>query len=219
MGSRRCRGGDRWAVAAGPLAALLLGCATDPLAIHGEGGHAVYRHQELGYAIAAPDRGEDGHWVREQVKGVALAFRERDPASGSTMSMLTRCGGPQASAMILARHLTIGLRERDSLQFGPVAVDGAGGWVQVFDTRVEEIPVRVKTVTVYTRGCTFDWVLVSRGSFPRHEVAFDTWWGSFRSGAIDPASGETLVGVPGAPGEERSGGPADSEPASERAIE
>ena len=62
---------------------------------------------------------------------------------------------------------------------------------------------------------------ISHLSFFRHEVVFDSWWGSFRSGAVDPspASGEELVGVPGAPGEERSGGSADSEPAPERAIE
>jgi hypothetical protein len=204
---------------AGPLAALLLGCATDLLVIHEEGGEAVYRHRKLGYAITAPDRKEAGHWVRRQVKGAALAFRERDPATGSTMSMLTRCGGPQASPMILARHLTIGLRDRDFRQSGPVAVDGIGGWVQIFDTRIEEIPVRVKTVTVHTLGCTFDWVLVSRDSFSRYEVAFDSWWASFRSGVADQDSGETLVVVPGAPSEERSEGPADPEPKAERVIE
>jgi hypothetical protein len=153
------------------VAALASGCA-GPLTRF-EGG---WRHARHGYTIERPDAA----WHRIDVTNAVLAF-QRGP--GEMLSMQTRCGRPVASAELMARHLVIGFRDRELVAAGPVAVDGRGGWAQVFDTGSEGLAVRVKTVTLVVGDCAFDWILAAHEPIGSVEQDFDAWWQSFR---LDP---------------------------------
>jgi hypothetical protein len=141
-----------------------------------EGG---WRDGRYAYTIGRPD-GPGGAWERIEVEGAVLAFRR---GAGETISMQARCGRPVASAELMARHLVIGLREREIVAAGPLVVDGRAGWAQSFDTRSEGVEVRVRTVTLVAGDCAFDWVLAARGPVEPAEAAFDAWWQTFR---LDP---------------------------------
>lgn len=148
------------------------GCATTSLS-PSEGGYSHRRHD---YTIGRPASG----WEQVKVDGAAIAYRRQGP---STMSLQSRCGKPVATPQLMARHLVIRLPERELVSAGPVAVAGRSGWVQVFETHEHGVDVRVKTVTLVARDCTFDWVLASTGSFEAAELDFDAWWETFRLGA------------------------------------
>jgi hypothetical protein len=169
---RRARSAVLSALALG--AGLAPGCLGPLAAV--EGG---WRHRRHAYTIGRPD-GPGAAWERIEVEGALLAFRR---PGGETISMQSRCGRPVASAQLMARHLVIGIRERELVADGPVPVDGRSGWSQSFDMRQEGVRVRVKTVTLVAGECAFDWVLATRGPAEPAEAAFDAWWQSFR---LDP---------------------------------
>lgn len=151
-------------------------------------GAAAFRHRELGYEIADPRSVTGPQWERFEVDGADLAFqiRQLPAARASTMSLQSDCRPTRADVSMLARHLRIGLPSPVLLQGGPIEVDGAAGWSQVFETRSRDVTVRVKTVSVRVGGCTFDWILVAREAFESLEPSFDGWWQSF---ARPPARG------------------------------
>jgi len=157
------------------LAWIGVGCA-GPIVETTDG----FRHRKHEYRIAAPD-GPGPAWQRVDLEGADLAFRRPGPG---TISMQSRCGRPVAMPQLMARHLLIGVPERELVAAGPVQVDGLSGWGQTFDTVSRGVKVRLKTVTLVVRGCTFDWVLAAAGSFDSAEAAFDAWWGSTR---LDPS--------------------------------
>ncbi len=186
----------------GLLGAVLIGagCASSPM-LPIEGG---YRHELHGYTIARPD-GSGGEWQRVTLKGEALVFRRPGPES---LALQSRCGHPVATPVFMARHLLFGLRERTLVAAGPTLVDGREGWTQTLDTVQEGVPVRVKTVTLVAAGCSFDWVLMTAGSFEPVEQTFDAWCGSFRLG---PRYDEVPDEVPGeGPDEGSDEGPDDA---------
>jgi hypothetical protein len=115
------------------------------------------------------------------VEGATLAFRRAGP---DTISLVSRCGQPVASPQIMARHLVIGIPDRTDVASGPIEIAGRSGWAQTFDTRRDDVEVRVKTVSLVAGDCSFDWVLASAGGFDAAERAFDAWWQSL---ALDPA--------------------------------
>ena len=158
----------------GLLGAVLIGagCASNPIS-RTEGG---YRHRRHDYTIARPD-GPGEAWQRVTADGAVLAFRRPGPES---MGLQSRCGRPVAEPVFMARHLLIGLREHALVAAGPTQVDGRKAWTQTFDTLQEGVFLRVKTVTLVAAGCSFDWILMTAGSFEPAEQAFDAWWGSFR---------------------------------------
>lgn len=163
---------------AGLLGALLFGagCASSPMS-RIEGGYRNRRHD---YTIARPD-GPGPAWRRVTLKGGELAFRRPGPDS---IALDSRCGRPVAAPVFMARHLVIGLpKQRTLVAAGPTRVDGRDAWTQTFDTVQGGVSVRVKTVTLVAADCSFDWILMSAGSFELAEQAFDAWWGSFRLGA------------------------------------
>lgn len=155
------------------IPALLLGagCASTSLSVTQDG----FRHRRHDYTIGAAPAG----WKRVEVEDAAVAYRRRGP---NTMSLQSRCGKPVATPQLMARHLVIRLQDREVVAAGPIPVDGRNGWVQVFDTVEGDVTVRVKTVTLVARDCTFDWVLGSTGDFDAAEVEFDAWWASFHLG-------------------------------------
>jgi hypothetical protein len=80
----------------------------------------------------------------------------------------------------MARHLLIGLRERELVEAHPVVIAGTSGWMQVVDTSNAGYPVRLKTITLVVRQCSFDLVLGSTPArFATVEPVFDVWWGGF----------------------------------------
>ena len=158
----------------GLLGAVLIGvgCASS-LMSRTEGG---YRHRRHDYTIARPD-GPGESWQRVTLEGAALAFRR---PGREFLGLQSRCGRPVAEPVFMARHLLIGLREHALVAAGPTQVDGRKAWTQTFDTLQEGVSLRVKTVTLVAAGCSFDWILMTAGSFEPAEQAFDAWWGSFR---------------------------------------
>ena len=141
-----------------------------------------YRHVRHHYSIGVPG-GPGPAWQRIEIEGAWIAFRRPGP---QTLSMQSRCGRPVAHPAVMARNLTLGIRERHLRQAGPVVVVGRGGWSQTFDTHADGVAVRVKTVTVVIAGCTYDWTLAVVGEFAAAERSFDAWWGSFQ---LDPEAG------------------------------
>lgn len=157
---------------------LILGCASDLIAI--EGG---FRHRLHDYSIRDPGL----PWERVEVEGAAIAYRR---PGLETMSLRSTCGRPLAAPAIMARHLLIGVDDWELRQAGPVLVAERDGWTQTFDTLRRGVVVRVKTVTLVARGCSFDWVLATAGPFEEAERAFDAWWNSFRLGTEPALMGE-----------------------------
>ena len=178
------------------LALLVLGilsqACSSKLVPYGEGATVGFRHRDIGYKIALPDWGEIPAWERYEIEGVDLAFRDSKDGGRSNMSLLSQCRDSGASPQVLARHLTIGLSESQVLRSGPVALAGDPGWSQTFVTRQEGTPAQVKSVTVVSLPCVFDWVLVMPGNFGRIESIFDRWWASFEFHAEGAEAGRQL---------------------------
>ena len=158
---------------AGLLAVTLIGAGCAGPIKELDGG---YHHRRHGYRIDAPG-GPGGAWQRIEVEHAQLAFRRPGP---SIVSLLSRCGRPVADPALMARHLVIGLPNRDLVQAGPLVVAGRDAWTQTFDTVQDGVSVRVKTVTLVVGDCTLDWILSASGPFEPAEAAFDAWWQSIR---------------------------------------
>ena len=184
---------SRFRAALAAVSLFVAGCAGRFIAVE-EGDGAGFRHRELGYQIAAPLDPSGAAWERFEVDGTDLAFRSpgSPPSDASTISLQSDCRRTAASPAVLARQLRIGLPTSVLLESGPVEVDGAPGWLQIFDTRAGDAGVRVKTITAAFGGCTFDWILVARDVFEPLEQSFDRWWVSFR--------GPTMASEPSASG-------------------
>jgi len=147
---------------------LAAGCASD-IAVAG----GRYRHTRYDFSIGSPDPS----WKRGELEGAWLAFRRPGP---QTMTLQVHCGRPITQPAIMARHLTLGIRDRVTVQAGPLQVAGGDGWSQTFDTHADGVPVRVKTVTLVAAPCVYDWTLAAAVAFEDAERDFDAWWASFR---------------------------------------
>ncbi len=154
----------------------------------------VYHHSEPGYRIGHPGgartAGTATGWKRIDVEGADLAFREVAPVAGqrpALMLLMSECGRGADNLWLVARQLLIGLGDRALVRAAPMAHRGLPGWTQVFDTLSEGVAVRVKTVSVRSDGCTFDWALVAPRPFRVAEQQFDAWWASFER-VQEPAS-------------------------------
>ena len=160
--------------------ALLLGCASDFLAI--DGG---FRHSAHGYTLGLPN-GPGPPWMRVRVEDAQIAFRRPGP---QTISVQSRCGQPLTSPSILARHLLIGVSPRTLREAGPTEVDGRSAWTQTVDAAGG---VRLKTVTTVMDDCVVDWILAAPAgaNFELAERAFDRWRATFRlEGRLPPEEG------------------------------
>jgi len=158
----------------------------------------VYHHSEPGYRIGHPGRARTVRtastastgWKRIDVEGADLAFREVAPEAGqrpAMMLLMSECGRGADNLWLVARQLLIGLGDRALVRAAPMAHRGLPGWTQVFDTLSEGVAVRVKTVSIRSDGCTFDWALVAPRPFGVAEQQFDAWWASFER-VQEPAS-------------------------------
>jgi hypothetical protein len=159
----------------GALGALGAGCA-GPLVPEAGG----WRHPKQAWTIGRPD-GPGAPWTRVEVEGALLAFERPDR---EWIAMQSSCGRPVASADVMARHLLIGIRDRELVASRPIEVDGRSGWQQIFEVRRGEPGVRVETVTLVAGRCTLDWILAGPAGEGSSEAAFEAWWQSFR---LDPS--------------------------------
>ncbi len=143
--------------------------------------NGLYHHPELGYQISHPG-GTSSAWKSIRVDGADLAFRQTAPEPGqrpAMMILISECGRGAENPSLVARQLLIGIPDRALRHAAPMLLRGSPGWMQVFDTIEEGVAVRVKTVSIRSDGCTFDWALVAPGSFRAAEEQFDHWWSSF----------------------------------------
>jgi hypothetical protein len=188
------KSGPRFHRGARLLGFLALGIALQAcsakLAPYGEEEIAGFRHRTIGYTISIPDWGDLPPWRRIEVEGADLVFSDPSNGDRSSMSLLSECRPSEAHPGALARHLTIGVSDRQLESAGPVALAGDPGWSQTFVTRLDGVAVHVKAVTVVSPRCTFDWVLVMPGPFGGMELVFDRWWASFEfdPGPVDGGS-------------------------------
>ena len=169
---------------------IVLEACSAKLAPYGEDGIAGFRHRTIGYTIALPDWGDLPPWRQSKVEGTDLVFSDPSNGGRSSMSLMSECRPSQAHPGALARHLTIGISDRQLEAAGPVALAGDPGWSQTFVTWQDGIPVYVKAVTVVSLRCTFDWVLVMPEPLGGMELVFDRWWASFEfdPGRVDGGS-------------------------------
>ena len=161
-------------------AALVLACNGSPV-VSSEGGG--FRHPTLGYSVGPPGL----TMQRIRVDDTDLAFRD---TAGTSWSVLSQCGRATARPAILARHLTIGLGERQLQQAGPVQHAGLEGWSQVVDVLADAIPLRLTTVTLVQGRCTFDFIQSARRDTVVDVEAFERWWRSFSPGPERPVEGD-----------------------------
>ena len=157
------------------VGALGAGCA-GPLVPEAGG----WRHPKQAWSIARPD-GPGAPWERVDVDGALLAFQRPDR---EWIAMQSSCGRPVAAADVMARHLLIGIRDRDLVASRPIEIDGHGGWQQIFEVRGAATRVRVETITLVAGRCTLDWILAGPAGEGSGEAAFEAGWQSFR---LDPA--------------------------------
>lgn len=162
-----------------------LACASDVVLV-GVGPNASLRHKSLGYSIAHPGA-SSRNWERIEVDGADLSYRGAPAGefARASISLISQCGRPMARPELLARQLLIGTSERSVEAAGPIDVNGSAGWFQIFETRLDGVSVRVKTVTVVESDCSFDFVLTAPSLPAALEAAFDRWWRSFRNAGPD----------------------------------
>jgi len=191
--------GGRAPGSAGPtlLAALavlacLAGCRPPLMVVDG----GQLRQRELGYRIDPPGDPAEGRWRRIDVDGADVAWTlESDAearASAINISLSSTCRKTAAKAAVLSRQLALGTAQGKRLASEPVTLGPAEGWSQSFETREEGVALRVKTVTLLSGGCVYDWVLVTPASdvFQRIEPGFDAWWRSFEAPARTSPEGD-----------------------------
>jgi hypothetical protein len=159
-------------------AVVLAACASDLHAVPGG-----FRHGGHGYRIGEPPSDPARAWRPAQIDGTSLAYRRAGP---QVMSLQSHCNRPVARASIMARELLIGLEPGVVQRARPFSHEGADGWMQWFETRLEDRTVRVKTVTLVSDGCSYDWVLTLTGAGDTAERDFDSWWQSFRLDSYTP---------------------------------
>lgn len=216
--------GDAWSrsvswLAVGACAAMCVaafsGCAGRTFRVDADGR---FTHRDLGYSIDAPHFGDDTEWERIDLDRTDLAWRRGD---GRSMSVASSCKSSRAKPAFLARRLLIGIPKDDLISAHPIALRGDPGWAQTVETGKGAEAIRIKTVTVVSRGCVFDWMLVA-GAGPRFDQSlpiFDAWWTSFerapeaRAAGPGPDAGTPLSareegqdGQVGREGQEEQGG-------------
>ena len=175
----------------GPVLLLLLVVLTlQTMACAGRGlrpgRDGRFHNDDPEYAIDAPRFSAEALWKRISLEGTDLAWRTAD---GRSMSLSSSCKQTRARPALLARRLLIGVPRDDLLSAHPVALRGDPGWAQIVETGKGTEAVRIKTVTVVSAGCVFDWVLVAGAGarFDESLDAFDDWWSSFERGGRDAA--------------------------------
>ena len=163
------------------ISGSICGCAGD-LVLDSSGQGARLRERSEGWSIGLPSESETGAWQRVEAEGAELAFRNRD---GALLAMARRCRASRAGPEMLARSLRSGSGRGELLSAGPIERFGASGWRQSWGVRRGSQQLRLRSVTLRTAGCLYDWLLVAPdpASFGRAEGSFESWWSSFEPAA------------------------------------
>jgi len=145
--------GSRSAViAALGLGAALAGCGGT--ASHIDAGTF---YSAKGYTVRLPDRG----W-RVQAQGAADLELTRDTPPGGMLADAT-CVGPEPTRPlpILARHATIGLGRRQTLESATETLDGRPAERTVVRGVLDGAPVIVESIVVKGERCVHDFLYVA----------------------------------------------------------
>jgi hypothetical protein len=155
--------------------------------LHEDGDPPRLRHRELGYSVDAPD---SVSWQPISVDGTDVAYF--DASLGARLSLSSSCRKTRARPAVLARRLALGTERSQRIASGPVTLGIVEGWSQTFEASEDGHTIRVKTVTLVSAGCVYDWVMVTRDAqaFEQSESAFDVWWHSFEAPPADSDASE-----------------------------
>jgi len=144
------RGGRPAPATALALAVVLAACSASRI----ESG--VF-HSPKGYSVTIPD----GGW-RISPRGEADIELKRDAPPGGMLADAT-CKGRERSRTlsVLARHLTFGLTDRETLESDSHPVDGRPAEHRVVRGLVDGTPVTVEALVVQGERCIHDFLYVA----------------------------------------------------------
>lgn len=148
----RARAGRAALVTLVAIAAALAGCAGRRL----ENG--VY-HSEYGYRVTVPPSG----WTVVNHSPADLELRRADGRAGILAAATCRSAVARRPSATLARHLLLGLRERETLEENAASLAGWRGVHQVVEGRMQDSAerVRIESYTVKAGRCVYDLVYVA----------------------------------------------------------
>jgi hypothetical protein len=137
----------------------------------------VYR-SEHGYRVTVPGQG----WMVVDDSAADLELRRADGQAGMLIAATCRPAAARRRDADLARHLLLGLRERETLEDGEASLAGYRGVHLVVEGRMRDSRerVRIESYTVKDRRCVYDLLYVapptafeaSRGDFERFVGSF-----------------------------------------------
>lgn len=175
------------------LGVTLASCAGKFLS-SGSGSEARYRHRELGYEIAYPSVLSQPGWQAASLDESDLLVRHPD---GSAWALASNCRATKAPVRVLAAELARATGGTARVEGGPIEHAGLAGWSQRLERIEKGRRLELKTVTLRSDRCTYDWILIAPDAtrLAALEPPFDRWWQSFEPG---PADRETARAAEGA---------------------
>ena len=167
----RARAGRAALITTVVIATAVAGCAGRRLQ------NGVY-HSEHGYRVTVPGPG----WIVVDDSPADLELRRADGQAGMLAAATCRRAATRQRDTDLARHLLLGLRERETLEDGEASLAGHQGVHQVVEGRMRDSRerVRIESYTVKDRRCVYDLLYVappavfesSRADFERFVASF-----------------------------------------------
>ena len=153
-----------------------LALAAAALALGACGGKRIENgvfHAPSGYRVALPP---DGAWRIVEESRADLELRHRTASAGMLVNGACEAGMARREPEVLARHLLMGLRDRQELERGEVPVNGRVASHRLLEGRMRESDerVRVETYTLKGERCVYDLLFVAA------PAAFDAERGDFR---------------------------------------
>ena len=132
------------------LATVLAACSASGI----EGG--VYRSSK-GYAVKLP---EDG-WRVQSSRDADLELKRDEPPGG--MLADATCDGRERGRPlpVLARHLTFGLGDRETLESGARTIAGRPATRQILRGSIDGTPVQVEAIVIEGPRCIHDFLYVA----------------------------------------------------------
>jgi hypothetical protein len=137
----------------------------------------IYR-SEHGYRVAVPGAG----WIVVDDSPADLELRRADGRAGMLAAATCRPRTTRQRYENLARHLLLGLRERETLEDGEASVGGHRGVHQIVEGRMRDSRerVRIESYTVKDGRCVYDLLYVAPpGVFESSRADFERFVGSF----------------------------------------
>ena len=141
----------------------------------------IYR-SEHGYRVTVPGPG----WTVVDNSPAALELRRQDGRAGMLAAATCQPRTTRQRYGNLARHLLLGLRERETLEEAEASLGGYRGVHQIVEGRMQDgrERVRIESYTIKDRRCVYDLLYVAPpGIFESSRPDFERFVGSF---AADP---------------------------------